>query len=297
MSDEPTTGLVLGKFMPPTLGHCHLVRFGQEYVDRLSVMVCSLPDDPIDPELRFGWMREMFAATSEVVHHDRPIPQAPEEHPEFWRIWREAIWRTISPDRLDFVFASEAYGDRLARELGARFVPVDLGRRAVPISATEVRADPMGHWEMLPSCVRPYYARRVVILDDDQALAPDVARALGTVCVLPRTHGTIEERARALRADRRALARQARCALVMSGDVLTLQIASAGLAALGLDEPAQLYLVGAVTAQRERLIRGFEEAGVAHRALAGDGASRRRQAIALVEALVGRRLAGGPTAT
>jgi hypothetical protein len=82
----------------------------------------------------------------DLVHHTDELPQAPEEHPQFWGIWRASIRRHV-PGRIDYVFASEDYGERLAAELDARFVPVDRERRNVPVSGRAIRQDPMAHWD------------------------------------------------------------------------------------------------------------------------------------------------------
>jgi HTH-type transcriptional repressor of NAD biosynthesis genes len=84
------------------------------------------------------------------------VPSYPHEHPDFWTIWRELIGRYAPP--VDVVFTSEQYGDRLASELGARHVLVDLERRTVPISASLVRANPRAYWHYIPERVQPYFA-------------------------------------------------------------------------------------------------------------------------------------------
>jgi hypothetical protein len=100
----------------------------------------------------------------DLVHHTDELPQAPEEHPRFWDIWRASIRRHV-PGRIDYVFASEDYGERLAAELDARFVPVDRERRNVPVSGRAIRQDPMAHWDELLPPVRPYYVKRVCVCD------------------------------------------------------------------------------------------------------------------------------------
>ena len=100
----------------------------------------------------------------DLVHHTDEIPQAPEEHPQFWDIWRNSIRRHV-PGRIDYVFASEDYGERLAAELDARFVPVDRERRNVPVSGRAIRQDPMAHWDELLPPVRPYYLKRVCVCE------------------------------------------------------------------------------------------------------------------------------------
>jgi HTH-type transcriptional regulator, transcriptional repressor of NAD biosynthesis genes len=156
-----TRGFLLGKFMPPHNGHVLLCETAAALVDELTILVCWLPDDPIPGPLRLQWMRELFPR-ARVIGHDAVVPQAPEEHPDFWPIWR-GIVQAAHPEPIDLVFASEGYGQRLAAEVGARFHPVDPGREAVPVSASAIRADPWGEWRHLPVPVRPYYARTICL--------------------------------------------------------------------------------------------------------------------------------------
>lgn len=53
-------GFLLGKFMPPHAGHMLLCEGARALVDELTVLVCSLPGDPIESELRLAWMRELL---------------------------------------------------------------------------------------------------------------------------------------------------------------------------------------------------------------------------------------------
>lgn len=181
MSATPTTGFLLGKFLPPHRGHQYLIEFARRYVDRLAVLVCTIAREPIPGALRYRWMCEAFPGV-DLIHHSDEIPQAPEEHPRFWDIWRETIRRHV-PGRIDYVFASEDYGWRLAEELGARFVPVDLERRNMPASGRAIRQDPMAHWDELLPPVRPYYLKRVCVCDDSGSrLAERLAAHFRTVC-------------------------------------------------------------------------------------------------------------------
>jgi NadR type nicotinamide-nucleotide adenylyltransferase len=189
-------GLVLGKFLPPHLGHVYLVEFARAYATRVTVVVGTLAREPIPGELRFRWMRELFPDL-DVVHLTDENPQEPHEHPRFWDIWRESLLR-ITPNKPDLVFASEAYGERLAKELGARFVPVDIARSAVSVSGTAIRNDPMKHWRYLPRCVRPYFAKRVCVVGPESTgkstLARDLAAHFGTTWVPEYARSLLEPR-------------------------------------------------------------------------------------------------------
>jgi NadR type nicotinamide-nucleotide adenylyltransferase len=181
---KPRRGFVLGKFMPPHAGHVYLCDFGRAYVEELTILVCSLPDDPIPGKLRFQWMKEMFP-TARVVHCEEVVPQEPADDPDnFWPIWRGIVKR-YHPEPIDMVFASEPYGHRLAQEAGARFVPVDEARTAFPISGRAIRENPYANWRFLPGPVRPYYMKRVTLFGAESTgkttLSAQLARHFDTV--------------------------------------------------------------------------------------------------------------------
>ena len=178
-------GLILGKFLPPHAGHQYLIRFAQNFVERLTVLVCSIEREPIPGELRFAWMRALFPG-ARVIHIRDELPQEPCEHPQFWDLWRETILRAAG-EPIDFVFASEEYGERLAAEVHAKFIPVDLQREAIPISGSAIRNNPSEHWQRIPECVRPYFVKRVCLFGPESTgkstLARDLAAHFATVHV------------------------------------------------------------------------------------------------------------------
>lgn len=177
-------GFLLGKFLPPHAGHKLLIDFAASFCDELTVLVCSLPTEPIPGEQRYQWVREL--APGQTVHHlTDELPQEPSESPDFWTLWRNAILE-YEPRGFDFVFASEHYGQRLAEELDARFIPVDINREIVACSGTAIRSDPMTHWDMIPACVRPYFVKRVCLVGPESSgkstLASRLAARFDTVC-------------------------------------------------------------------------------------------------------------------
>lgn len=176
-----TRGFLLGKFMPPHAGHMILCDTARRLVDRLTILVCWLPDDPVPGPLRLAWMEELFP-DCRVVGHGAPVPQAPEDSPDFWPIWRSIVGQ-VHPEPIDRLFAGEDYGRRLAAEVGATFVPVGP-RPDDGISGTAVRADPWGCWDSLPPPVRAHYARTICLHGPESTgkstLAPRLARHFDT---------------------------------------------------------------------------------------------------------------------
>jgi NadR type nicotinamide-nucleotide adenylyltransferase len=165
-----TLGVVIGKFHPPHRGHLHLIAAALAGADAVTVIVCERADQALPGALRAAWLREMAPAARVIVVEDA-LP------PNDSRAWA-AYTRTVLGCAPDLVFTSEAYGDAYARFLGARHVLVDRERRAVPVSATMIRRDPLAHWDYLEPCVRAHFARRVCVLGAESSGTTTLARAL-----------------------------------------------------------------------------------------------------------------------
>ena len=181
------TGLVLGKFYPLTKGHQYLIESAQRRCRRLFVAIGSRPDETIPPETRATWIRELYPAACVVVQPDT-LPYFPSECAsvdEFYRIWATAL-REVCGDRApDVLFTSEDYGDITAQYLRCRHILVDKDRQTFPISATEVRRDPFGHWEFIDSVVRAYYVKTICLFGPESTgkstLCEQLARQFQTV--------------------------------------------------------------------------------------------------------------------
>jgi len=134
----------------------YLIEYAQQRTTHLTVLVCSLAREPIPGPLRYRWVKELFPGLN-VQHFAEDVPQTPDEHPDFWDIWRDVI-RGYLPTGPDYVFTSETYGDRLAESLGAQHICVDLKRGTFPVSGTAVREDPHKYWGQIPPPVQAYFA-------------------------------------------------------------------------------------------------------------------------------------------
>ena len=100
--------------------------------------------------------------------------------------------------RVDAVFTSERYGPGFAEVLTQRFmlagmgsaavthVPVDPDRIRIPMSGSQLRADPWLHWSFLPPAVAGTLVQRIAILGGESTgkstLAQAVAREFRTEC-------------------------------------------------------------------------------------------------------------------
>lgn len=168
--------MILGKFMPPHSGHQWLIEFARAYTENLTVLVCSLDTEPIPGDLRFQWVREMCPSVR-CVHVTEDLPQEPGDHPDFWAIWKDAVERHVG-HTIDYVFASEDYGWKLAEVLNAQYVPVDHARQIMPVSGSAIRQSPMRYWGFLPEPVRPYYLKRVCVFGPESTGKSTLAQHL-----------------------------------------------------------------------------------------------------------------------
>lgn len=234
-----TRGLVIGKFLPPHRGHQYLIDFARASTDDLTVQVCTLARQSIPGRLRFEWMRQAFPDVN-VVHNADENPEYPEDAPDtFWETWRESLVRHLDAPPTH-VFASEAYGERLAVLFHARYVPVDPARSVLPVAGHAVLADPLTHWDALLPPARPYFLKRVAIVGPESSgktvLAARLAARLGTLWApeygrtyLDALPGPIdaplmETVVRGHRASEDALARQATRVLISDTDPLVTQV-------------------------------------------------------------------------
>jgi NadR type nicotinamide-nucleotide adenylyltransferase len=179
-----STGVVVGKFLPPHAGHSYLIDTACAGADRVVVIVCARGDDPIPAPVRAGWLARLHPTTTVLV--------TPDDIPDDRGALTSRLWAGRTIDLLggtapDVVFSSEEYGPRYAGFLGARHVSVDPDRRRYPVSGTAVRADPWRQAQFLAPQVRAWYVRRICVLGAESTgtttLAADLAEHYGCAWV------------------------------------------------------------------------------------------------------------------
>ena len=154
------TGLIVGRFDPPHLGHSFMIEWAQQRCDRLVVFVNSSAErDSAPGSHRSGWLQELHAGDdgSVTVLEVRHSLATDFDDEDLWHRWIE-LFRSHWPhdDGPHAVFSSDEYVVELARRLGAEHVVVDPERASVPISATDVRNDPGRHLDRLAPPVRAW---------------------------------------------------------------------------------------------------------------------------------------------
>lgn len=146
-----------------------------QYVDELTVLVCTVQREPIPGLLRYEWMKTLLP-DAKVVHVTDEVPSYPHESEDFWPIWTKLLQRE-NPEAEVF-FSSEDYGDEVAERLNIDHVIIDKKREKFPVSATAIRNDPFANWHFIPDNVKPYYVRKIVLTGPESTGKTTMAQAL-----------------------------------------------------------------------------------------------------------------------
>lgn len=149
------TGLIVGRFHPPHLGHSWFIDEAAGRCEHLVVFVNTRDGETVPGELRAKWLADLHpGVTVRQVAHNLNTDWNDEE---LWAKWI-ALFRDHWPHEVGphAVFSSDPYVDELARRLQAKAVIVDEPRVNVPISATQIRNDPLANLGMLAPSVREW---------------------------------------------------------------------------------------------------------------------------------------------
>lgn len=133
-----TTGLILMTALVPTKGHEYIINFACNFVEKVYVIVSGRSFEPVPLDLRVESLRTIGATI--LSHMDDNAPQNPQGDDDvlFWDYWKNIIEERIK-EPIDYVFASEVYGAKVASLINADFIPVDISRDVVSIKSSTVR--------------------------------------------------------------------------------------------------------------------------------------------------------------
>jgi HTH-type transcriptional regulator, transcriptional repressor of NAD biosynthesis genes len=179
--------LVFGKFMPIHKGHLALIEFAKSQSEALIVSMSYTHSDPINPQIRFSWLKQLFDNQSNIElafelddFNDDNLPLF-----EATKLWADFIKKRF-PD-IDAFFCSEDYGAPLSFHLGLPCIVFDKARINLPISATLIRNNPLRFWDFIPKIVQPYFVKKICIYGPESTgkstLAIDLAKHFNTVFV------------------------------------------------------------------------------------------------------------------
>lgn len=149
--------------MPVHNGHLALIHFAKSQCNELIVSMSYTPTDPIDHNVRLGWLRQLLANEPNLKVEESLDDFDDESLPlsERTKVWARFIQKRFP--KIDVVMSSESYGEPFAHHLGVPHVLFDLPRAQVPISATLIRERPLTYWNYIPKVVQPYFVKKICL--------------------------------------------------------------------------------------------------------------------------------------
>ena len=157
--------------MPFHLGHKLMIDGAAEMCEQVTVLISGGTDIPI--QVRKSWLYETYKHTPDIqllhdFEFDKLEPAEVDEYGTatcdiFWGQWMALMDRYFNLG-FDAVFTNDRYGERLAKELNADWVPLDRNREVVPISGTDIRENPDMHYHMLTDRAKSWYHKTVAVV-------------------------------------------------------------------------------------------------------------------------------------
>lgn len=135
----------------------------------MTVIVSGSPRDVIPVSTRVSWLREAHTWYPHVTVVGTFDPNPVDYHDAaMWdrheQVWRDALRQTGNPVPVDTVFTPAHYGEELARRFNAHLVNLGNSREPFLYSSTDIRRDPVRHWDDIRPSVRGWIAKRVVVV-------------------------------------------------------------------------------------------------------------------------------------
>lgn len=158
-----------------------MIDFARERCDQLTILICAAGSEDIPGSTRLGWVSEFYAAETSarpvlLEYDENSLTNTSVSSRKVAKVWAEFIKERIAG--FDLVFSSEKYGDYLAEYLDARHISFDPPRSGVPVSGTQIRANPLKFWDFLPANVQPYFVKKVCLIGTESTGKSTMAEKL-----------------------------------------------------------------------------------------------------------------------
>lgn len=167
-------GVYFLKGLPPHRGHLSAIMWASTQCHQLHVVVSdhkelsqTLCEDADMPYIALGKRLQWLATETQDMPHikvygmdETHLPQ----YPDGWEEWSRLLSETVPPPIDCFFVGEPEYKSKLEEYFPeADVIVFDPDRTLYPISATEIRQNPLKHWDYILGPARPYFAKKVLI--------------------------------------------------------------------------------------------------------------------------------------
>lgn len=167
-------GVYFLKGLPPHRGHLSAIIHASTQCRHLHVVVSDHKDlssalcrDARIPYIPLGKRVQWLATEVQDMPHITVYGMDEthlKEYPHGWPEWAKLLDETV-PRHIDCFFVGEReYEASLLQYFPqAKVIVFDPDRGMYPISATEIRKNPLAHWDYILGPARPYFAKKVLV--------------------------------------------------------------------------------------------------------------------------------------
>lgn len=180
----PTRGLTLGKFAPLHKGHQFLIETALAEMEEVIVMVYDCPETTAVPlSIRANWIRQLYPTVNVIEAWDGPTEIG--DTPEIKQTHEAYVLKQLNGLSVTHFYSREFYGEHMSQALGAVNRLVDwtpqstwTNRTTIPVSATQIRANPYQYRQFLDPLVYRDLITHVVFLGAPSTGKTTLAKAL-----------------------------------------------------------------------------------------------------------------------
>lgn len=188
-------GLIFGKFYPLHTGHIYLIQRAYSKTDQLHIIMGY--DENRDKKLfknssmskrptindRLRWLLQTFKYQKNIfVHTFNEIDI--KSYPYGWELWSTKIKKFLKKNNIfpNYIYTSEEQDIKnYSIYLNIKAISIDSKRNFLNISGTKIRKNPFQYWEYIPTEVKPFFVRTVVLLGGESSGKSTLVNKLASI--------------------------------------------------------------------------------------------------------------------